>query len=59
MSSNTPWYKSKTIWANVAAAVGAVIFPEVVAANPEESAAAIGILNILLRVLTRKPLSVS
>lgn len=54
-----PWYKSKSVWANVAVAVGAVIFPEVVAANPEETAGAVAVLNILLRLITRQPVSVA
>jgi len=58
-----PWYKSKLIWANILAVVIAVLsylgaFPGLI--PPEFGPgflAAIGALNIVLRVLTNQPIA--
>lgn len=53
------WYKSKTLWVNTLAVAGSLFagggaFGHVF--SPEEAAAALGIGNILLRLVTKKGL---
>lgn len=50
-----PWYKSRTLWANVIAVV-AIIFAGL-ELTQEETAAILGVINVLLRLITREKLS--
>ena len=59
MPEGTPWWKSKTLWVNV---VGlAVVLVETLTQQQvitvQISAAVLGALNIVLRLLTDKPIT--
>ena len=54
------WYKSKTVWANVAIAALAGGAPDALSAlpvGPEGQMLAIALLNVLLRGVTKAPIS--
>lgn len=52
-----PWWQSKTIWVNAALAAGATVWQHVAGTlDPEIAAAAVAVINILLRTVTAKGL---
>lgn len=51
------WYLSKTIWANVIAAIGLVLNSRSNLISGEELAAFIVVINLILRLVTKVPLS--
>ncbi len=59
---NKAWYLSKTVWANVIMALLGLFVPgakEWLASNPEVMAGVFTGVNLLLRVLTKKGLSLT
>ncbi len=59
-----PWYASKTVWINIVSTVvgvlGYVAGADWIAQNPALVAAltsAVGVLNVILRLVTGKPIS--
>jgi len=53
------WYTSKTLWANTIAAVAGLIqhFGSGWVIPPEEQAALLVIINLVLRIVTKQPLA--
>jgi hypothetical protein len=56
MDNSKPWYLSKTIWANLVAAIGLVLNSRVQLVGAEELGAFVVIINLILRLVTRQPL---
>jgi uncharacterized membrane protein len=57
-----PFYLSKTFWINLLVPVLVFLFPafkEMIVANLAESSAVWGIINILLRLVTKQPIEIS
>jgi len=52
------FYESKTFWMNIIAVVGILLFKNeaFIAENPEAVGAILVVLNLLLRLLTKKPI---
>lgn len=51
------WYLSKTLWTNVVAVVGIVMAGTVgIELSPESSVAILGVVNFILRLITKEPL---
>lgn len=59
MNDNKPWYESKTLWANVLGAAGAMFTPTGMLGHvfaPEEVGALFAVGNVFLRLFTDKGL---
>ncbi len=55
-----PYWASKTLWFNLVVAIAAFWPPAhtIVTSNEEYFLTAIGIVNVLLRLITKKPLGI-
>lgn len=52
-----PIYKSKTFWANIVAVIAPIILPPLIA-NPATYVSVVGVINILLRAITKDEVSI-
>jgi hypothetical protein len=53
MNNSKPWYLSKTIWANIVAAIGLILNSQAPVVSGEELAAFIVVINLILRMVTK------
>jgi len=51
------WYRSRTVWTNLVMLVAAVLASEAgIDLEPEETAAIVTVINLILRLFTKQPL---
>lgn len=51
------WYRSRTVWVNLVMLVGSFLATEAgIVLEPEETAAIITFVNLILRIITKQPL---
>jgi len=51
------WYRSRTVWTNLVMLIGAILASEAgIDLEPEETAAIITVINLILRLFTKQPL---
>ena len=58
MENKKPFWKSKTFWANIIAVVALIFqtqFGFVI--SPEEQVAILGVINLILRAVTKEPIT--
>ena len=51
---NKKWYTSKTLWINVLAIIGIIVFGKEL--SPEMIATALAVINMILRLITKEPI---
>uniref|UniRef100_A0A7V3JAA7 Uncharacterized protein n=1 Tax=candidate division CPR3 bacterium TaxID=2268181 RepID=A0A7V3JAA7_UNCC3 len=52
-----PWYLSKTIWVNLIAFIAMIVQNLThFVISPEEEAAILAVINLILRMITKKPI---
>jgi hypothetical protein len=58
MNETKPWYQSKTVWANIIAAVSLIVNSQAQVVSQEEIASLTVLVNMILRFVTKQPLAV-
>ena len=53
------WWKSRTVWVNVLMIVGAVVAIPGLGLPSETAATIVAVVNVLLRTITKEPLTLS
>lgn len=52
----TKWYASKTLWVNAIAVIGGFVAPKLgITIDAETQVAILGVINLILRVITKTP----